>query len=81
MDEETRKQIDDIIGQMQCPKGFRCADSGFEQLCKAKNIGLEHYLECGEDDAPSCKFSLTFGNLAYYCQCPLRVYISRTLRK
>ncbi len=81
MDEETKKEIDEIIGQMQCPRGFRCANSGFERLCKAKNIGLEHYLECDEDDARHCKFSLTFGNSGYYCQCPLRVYISRTLRK
>ena len=81
MDKETRKQIDKMIGQMQCPKNFQCADAGLEELCKAENIGLEHYLECGEDDAPSCKFSLTFGNSAYYCQCPLRVYISKKLRR
>ncbi len=81
MDKETRKQIDEIIGEMQCPKGFRCADSGFERLCKAKTIGLERYLECCDDDPSHCKFSLTFGGSGYYCQCPLRVYISRKLRK
>ena len=81
MDEETRKKIDEIIGEMHCPKGFRCAESGLEHLCKAKNIGLEHYLECGEDDPSHCNFSLNFGAGGYYCQCPLRVYISSKLKK
>ena len=39
-DEELEKGIAQIIGDLKCPKDFRCYRSGFENLCKASNIGL-----------------------------------------
>jgi len=35
-DEELEKGIAEIIGELECPKAFRCYRSGFENLCKAK---------------------------------------------
>jgi len=29
MDEETKKEIEEIIGKMQCPNDFQCYRSGF----------------------------------------------------
>jgi len=81
MKEEIRKQIADMMGQMQCPKDFECAKCGFENLCKARDIGLEDYLECLEDSPSNCKFSLSWGYTMYLCHCPIRVYLSKKLKK
>ena len=80
MREEDKKRIEEIIGEMKCPKAFKCAESGFEQLCKAKDSGLKHYLECLEENPHKCPFALPFGGL-HLCQCPLRVYLSTKLKK
>jgi hypothetical protein len=75
-----KKQIEEIIGQLKCPKDFKCYKSGFEVLCKAKDIGIESFLECLEETPFACKFAVPFGGL-YYCQCPLRVYVAKKLGK
>ncbi|MBI4290986.1 MAG: hypothetical protein HY661_05840 [Betaproteobacteria bacterium] len=80
MQEALRKKVDEIIGGMQCPKAFKCVDSGFELLCKAKDQGLPGYLNCLEDEPHGCSFALPFG-YGHLCRCPLRVYIAKTLGK
>ena len=80
MKEEDRKQIEEIMAGMQCPKDFQCAKSGFEHLCKARDFGLDHYLECLEENPRICPFALPFG-YGHFCQCPLRVYLSKKLKK
>lgn len=35
MDEESKKEIEQIIGEMKCPEDFKCYRSGFEHICKA----------------------------------------------
>jgi hypothetical protein len=80
MDQDCKKRIEEIIGEIKCPKDFRCAQSGFENLCKARDFGLDDYLECLEDNPIYCQFSLSFGD-GYFCQCPLRVYLSKKLKK
>ncbi len=39
--EQTDKQIKEIIGHLKCPKDFKCYKSGFDVLCKVKDIGME----------------------------------------
>jgi hypothetical protein len=80
MEQNHKKEIKEIIGQMKCPRDFRCYKSGFEALCKARNIGIEPFLECLEETPQECKFSLFLGRL-YLCQCPLRAYIANRLKK
>ena len=80
MDEETKKRIEEIMGDMQCPNGLRCANGGLEQLCKARDFGLEHYLDCLEENPLECKFALRFG-YGHLCRCPARIYIARELGK
>ena len=80
MREEDRKKIEEIMSGMQCPKDFQCAKSGFERLCKARDFGLKNYLECLEENPPTCPFALPFG-YGHFCQCPLRVYLSKKLKK
>jgi hypothetical protein len=76
----NKKQIEEIIRGMSCPKDFVCYKSGFENLCNAEDIWQDSFLKCREDNPRECVFSRIFGH-AYYCECPLRVYIAKTLRK
>ena len=76
MDEVTRKKIAEIIEGMSCSKDFACAENGFRELCRVRQIGLDSYLECLEDRPWECRFGFSFGS-SYFCRCPLRVYLSQ----
>ena len=80
MKDEDRKKIEEIMGGMKCSKNFKCAESGFEHLCRAKDLGLESYLDCLEKKPGECPFALSFGH-GFLCQCPLRVYLAKKLKK
>ena len=80
MEQDHDKALKEIMGGIECHKDFTCYKSGFEDLCKAQDIGLESYIECLEKHPFECKFSLSYGGL-YYCSCPMRIYIARNLNK
>ena len=80
MGEENKKRIEELIAEVQCPKGFKCVDSNSEDFCKAKDCGLKNYVECIEHNPHACKFALRFGG-RYYCCCPFRVYFAKGLKK
>jgi hypothetical protein len=81
MDEKTKKELEEIMGEMQCPKGFKCYKSGLEVLCKAKSVevGEDSLLVCLEKHPEKCKFIAP--ERRYICQCPLRIYIAEKLKK
>ena len=76
MAEDILLQVEEIRKRMKCSKGFQCVESGFKKLCKARDVGLEKHLLCLEDEPAVCDFSLLVGE-AYYCACPLRVYLNQ----
>ena len=80
MESSVQEDIEEIIDGLQCPKEFSCYTSGFKNLCKARDIGLESFVACLMKDPLACKFSLQFGGLSF-CQCRLRVYIAKKSRK
>jgi hypothetical protein len=80
MKRATLQQIDEIRKRMKCSKGFQCAESGFEKLCKAKDVGLKRHLLCQENASAACDFSLLLEK-KYYCACPLRVYLTKNLQR
>ena len=80
MEQELEKELEEIIGGFTCPKDFKCYKSGLENLCKARDIGLDTFLECLEEPPQKCLFTISHGG-AYYCECPLRVYIAKKLKK
>ena len=80
MNSEDEKKIEEIMASMECPHGFKCVKSGFERLCEAEDYGLEGYVKCNHGNPAPCAFSLSFGRL-YFCRCPLRVFLSRDLKK
>ena len=80
MEQDHEKELQEIIGGFTCPKDFKCYKSGFEDLCRAKDVGIHSILECLEEDAALCLFSINVHD-AYYCECPLRIYIAKRLKK
>jgi hypothetical protein len=80
MEQNHQKAIERIIGRLQCSKNFKCYRKGFDDLCKAQEIGLETFLECLEEDPHECPFSMPLGGTVY-CRCPLRVYVAKNLKK
>jgi len=80
MRREVQRHIEGIIDDMECPKDFLCYRSGLRDLCKARDVGLDSFVACMIEDPLACKFSIHFGGI-YFCQCELRVYISKKLRK
>ncbi len=78
--DEVRKTIEEIMGKLQCPGNFKCAESGFEVLCKARRIGMEDYLECLEERSSTCKFAMPSRD-KLLCQCPVRRYVFEKLGK
>lgn len=79
MDEAQKKRMEEIIAGMECPREFEHCEHGFEKLCKAKNGGLEGYVECLEEGFVTCEFRVPFGSGAY-CRCAVRVYIAKELK-
>jgi hypothetical protein len=43
MKAKVSKKIEEIMDGMKCPKDFRCAESGFERLCK---VETKHFCTC-----------------------------------
>ena len=73
MEQEHEDQIAHIMTKMSCSKGFECIELESEEICKAKDFGIESFVQCLEENPQMCKFSFLFSDL-YLCQCPLRVY-------
>jgi hypothetical protein len=80
MQKAVQEDIEHIIDDLHCPKDFLCYRSGLKNLCSARDIGLESFVACMSDDPLMCKFSIHFGGI-FFCQCKLRVYITKKLKK
>jgi hypothetical protein len=78
--DDITREIEKIINGLRCPKDHKCYKSGFELLCSAKDIGIASFLECLEKKPDQCKFSFPFG-LIYLCECPLRIYLAKRIKK
>ena len=73
-----KKDIEDIIAHIQCPKGFSCYRSGFVDLSQVRDIGLESFVECLEEDPQTCLFLVPFAS-KHLCRCRLRIYVAKQL--
>jgi hypothetical protein len=79
MKKDVANKIKEIIGDLDCPKNFKCAKQEFKHLCKGKDVGLDHFLECVDENDVNCVFSVSYGK-SRYCTCPLRVYLAKKLK-
>jgi len=77
---EQIQEIERIMDSMKCSRGFICYKSGFEDLCKVKNVGEGRIIECSPENQGPCTYRFTFTG-KIFCKCPLRHYIARNLRR
>ncbi len=75
--QEHQRQIKEIISGINCPKEFECYKSGFENLCKVEDMGIEGSVVCLEKNPKACGFSLPLEPDRRLCLCPLRTYIAK----
>ena len=80
MEQGLEKELNALKADLVCAKDFKCCTGGLENLCKAKDIGLEEHLQCLEESSWFCPFSVSFGTV-YYCHCHLRMHIVKMLGK
>jgi len=78
--QEHKKRINEILIVMECQRDFECYKSGFSNLSKIKDAGIEIFLKCSKKNPKLCKFSFSFG-YEYFCKCPLRVYVAKKLKR
>ncbi len=80
MDPRHLSKLNELIKQTNCHKHYRCQKNNFQASCKARDIGLDTFVECNDAGAAFCKFSLFLGN-GYFCTCPVRVYLAKYVEK
>ena len=73
-----REAVEKVLHGLRCPRGLRCVDSSLEHLCRARDIGLERFLECLETEE-DCTFSSRMGRSPLLCRCPVRMHLYRQL--
>ena len=76
---EQELYIKQIMAGMDCPKGFRCYESKFEDLAPVEAFPRNDIVECRRADPVSCPMSFTFGIDMAICMCPLRRYVALEL--
>lgn len=77
---EDRKKIEQLMGEIECPKDFRCIKENFAHLCRAKKFELDEHLECLEKNPSHCPFAIPFIR-EHICICQMRRYIIQKLKK
>ncbi len=80
LDGEHKRQVEEIIGEMECPRNFVCYASGFENLSTVRIIRSAKLVECLEESPQTCEFGFSFG-YGTFCKCPLRCYIAKNFHK
>lgn len=58
--EELGTKMEEIIEGMDCEKDFRCCDENFAKVHKAKNIGINSFLECLDKKSTKVSILLAF---------------------
>jgi hypothetical protein len=78
---DQKHKIKAIMAGMDCPKGFCCYESKFEDLTPVKAFPGNDVLECRRASQILCPMSFTFGIGKLFCKCPLRKYVALELSR
>jgi hypothetical protein len=77
MEVKLKKEIERLL--KNCPEGCKCRQRGIEDLCYVRDVGLETFVRCLEENSLDCFHRIVFGR-ANYCSCPPRVSIAKQLK-
>jgi len=80
MEQTVIQQIEKAMPGLKLLEDCKSYKPGFGFTCKAKDIGLDSYVECLEEDSHRCPFSMSYAD-AYYCTSPARVYVAKAVKK
>ena len=80
MEEEDRKKIEQLMGEIECPKDFMCLRENLDRLCQVRKFESNEHLECLEKNPEQCPFAVPFIN-RHICICQMRMFIIQKLDK
>jgi hypothetical protein len=61
---EHKQEIQELI--KDCPPGCKCHPRGIQDFCKARDIGMESFVECLEEEPFDCSYGHSM-----FCSFPL----------
>jgi hypothetical protein len=76
----TQNEEDQLIRLMsntRCTAHYACLSKEPHELCDAKSIDSDSFLECLDEDGRWCRQSLSYALGEALCKCPIRVYLKR----
>jgi hypothetical protein len=76
--EEDIKHLEGVLPRSRLLEGCKYYKFGVGFTCKAKDVGLDAYVECLQRDSFLCSFSLSYAH-KYYCTSRSRVFMAREL--
>lgn len=78
--QQIKHEAEYAIHGLGLPQGCEWFRPGFGFTCKAKDIGLDSYVECLEKDSVKCPFSVSYA-YSFYCKCFARVNLAKAIEK
>ena len=78
--EEAAKQIEQMIEELECPRGFACYTSKFERLTPVDIGWFTEVISCHSPEANYCPLAFNFG-FGPCRTCPLRHYVAKYFHK
>ncbi|MHC4116616.1 MAG: hypothetical protein ACYSWO_03820 [Planctomycetota bacterium] len=78
---DQKAEIEKIMAEMDCPKGFTCYASKFEKLAPVRVFRGADVIQCQHPEMADCKYARLFGSGMVLCECPLRQYAALELGK
>ena len=81
-DASDKKEIEKIVGHLNCPRALKCYQATQEKFAKTKQIGeAVCQLECLEITPLECPFAQFSADArSYVCTCLVRIYIAGKMR-
>lgn len=78
MEQVVIRQIEAAMPGLRQLEGCKSYKPGYGFTCKARDVGLDSYIECLEKDSCRCPFSVYYAR-TYYCSCPARIYVAKEM--
>ncbi|AMV73556.1 hypothetical protein JCM30471_19730 [Desulfuromonas carbonis] len=75
--EQQRLHLEKLKEITRCDKKYVCLELPREELCAARDLGMEHFLECLVTARKKCRHAFPFGK-GRFCRCPIRVYLENS---